>query len=69
MGVTAWVVYYGLHLVLPVRILCLGVAMVCAMIVYLVLYVLITKTTEEQMRKFPMGNYIVKALRMIRVFR
>ena len=28
MGVTAWVVYYGLHLVLPVRILCLGVAMV-----------------------------------------
>ena len=39
------------------------------MIVYLVLYVLITKTTEEQMRKFPMGNYIVKALRMIRVFR
>lgn len=69
MGVTAWAVYYGLHLFLPVRILCLGVAMVCAMIVYLVLYVMITKTTQEQMRKFPMGNYIVKALRMIRVFR
>lgn len=69
MGVTAWIVYYGLHLLIPVRILCLGAAMVCALIVYLILYVIITKTTEEQMRKFPMGNYIVRVLRMIRVFR
>lgn len=69
MGVTAWIVYYGLHLLIPVRILCLSAAMVCALIVYLILYVIITKTTEEQMRKFPMGNYIVKVLRMIRVFR
>lgn len=69
MGVTAWIVYYGLHLLIPVRILCLGVAMVCALVVYLILYVIITKTTAEQMRKFPMGNYIVKVLRMIRVFR
>jgi len=69
MGVTAWIVYYGLYLLIPVRILCLGVAMVCALVVYLILYVIITKTTAEQMRKFPMGNYIVKVLRMIRVFR
>lgn len=69
MGVTAWIVYYGLHLLIPVRILCLGAAMVLALVVYLILYVIITKTTEEQMRKFPMGNYIVKVLRMIRVFR
>ena len=70
MGVTAWVVYYGLHLVLPVRIpVVWELPWSALMIVYLVLYVLITKTTEEQMRKFPMGNYIVKALRMIRVFR
>lgn len=69
MGVTTWIVYYGLYLLIPVRILCLGVAMVCALVVYLILYVIITKTTAEQMRKFPMGNYIVKVLRMIRVFR
>lgn len=69
MDVTAWIVYYGLYLLIPVRILCLGVAMVCALVVYLILYVIITKTTAEQMRKFPMGNYIVKVLRMIRVFR
>lgn len=69
MGVTAWIVYYGLYLLIPVRILCLGVAMVCALVVYLILYVIITKTTAEQMRKFPMGNYIVKVLRMIWVFR
>ena len=69
MGVAAWVVYYGLYLILPVRILCLGLAIVLAIMVYLILYVLVTKTTEEQMRGLPMGNYVVKILRILRVFR
>lgn len=69
MGVVAWYVYYGLHLLIPVRIVCLGVAVILAVVVYLVLYVVITKTPEEQMRNFPMGNYLVKALRIIKVYR
>lgn len=69
MGVAAWIAYYGLHLVIPVRIICLAAAMGFAGVVYLILYVVVTKTTAEQMRKFPMGNYIVKALRIIRVFK
>ena len=56
MGVAAWVAYYGLHLLLPVRILCLGVAIllavpgisdpVCAGD---------NGVTEEQMRRLPHG--------------
>ena len=69
MGVVAWVVYYGLHLLVPIRIVCLGVSVLLAAMVYLILYVIVTKTTAEQMRRFPMGNYVVKVLRILKVFR
>ncbi|MBS6196308.1 MAG: polysaccharide biosynthesis protein [Clostridiales bacterium] len=69
MGAAAWILYYGLHLVIPVRIVCLGIAVVGGAMAYLILYVVVTKTTEEQMRKFPMGSYMVKILKMIKVFR
>ena len=69
MGVFAWVIYYGLYKLLPVRIICLGIAMIFAVCIYLILYVVVTKTTEEQMRRFPMGRYMVKILRLIRVYR
>lgn len=69
MGVVAWIVYYGLHLLVPIRIVCLGVSVILAALVYLILYVIVTKTTVEQMRRFPMGNYVVKVLRILKVFR
>lgn len=69
MGVVAWIAYYGLHLLVPVRIVCLGVALILAVLVYMILYVVVTKTTAEQLRKFPMGSYMVKVLRMIRVLK
>lgn len=69
MGVVAGVVYYGLHAVLPINIICLAVAVVLGVITYMILYVKVTGTTAEQLRKFPMGRYMVKALRMIRVLR
>lgn len=69
MGVVAWCVYYGLHLLVPIRVVCLGISVILAIVVYLVLYVVITKTSEEQMRNFPMGRYLVKALRMIKIYR
>lgn len=68
MGVVAWVAYYGLHLLVPVRILCLGVAILLAVPVYLILFVKITGVTEEQMRRFPMGSYVVKVLRPLKIF-
>ncbi len=69
MGGVAWIVYYGLHLIIPVNVICLGVAMLIAVLVYMVLYVLVTKTSEEQLRKFPMGRYMAKVMRLIRIYR
>ena len=36
--------------------------------VYLILFVKITGVTEEQMRRFPMGSYVVKVLRPLKIF-
>lgn len=69
MGGVAWIVYYGLYLIVPSNILCLGVSVILAVIVYMVLYVIITKTSEEQLRKFPMGRYMAKAMRLMRIYR
>ena len=54
---------------IPISILCLACAVGFGLIVYMILYVKVTGTTAEQLRKFPMGSYMVKALRMIKVLR
>lgn len=69
MGIAAWVVYRVIYAVIPVHIIGLAVSMLLAVCIYLILYVLVTKTTEEQMRRFPLGRYMVKILRLIRVYR
>ncbi|MGN0264755.1 MAG: polysaccharide biosynthesis C-terminal domain-containing protein [Oliverpabstia sp.] len=62
MGLVAWIVYYGMYIFVPIKILCLGVSVILAVLVYMILYVIVTKATKEQMRKLPMGNYMVKVL-------
>lgn len=69
MGVTAWILYYGLQLVIPIKIIPLGIAIMFAVVVYLVLFVVITKTSEDELRRFPMGNYAVKFMKVIRVYK
>jgi len=69
MGAIAWSVYNLLYTFLKIRIVCLGIAIVLAVCVYLILYVVVTGTDEEQMRRFPMGRYMVKVLRLIHVYR
>jgi len=68
MGIVAWLVYYSLYTVLPIRIVSLGVAIVLAVIVYLILFVVISKTSEEELRRLPFGNYAVKFMKIIRVY-
>lgn len=69
MGIVAWITYYGLHLLLPIRIVCLGIAIVLAVIVYLILYVLIMKTPEEGLQRFPFGKYLVRFMRLIHIYK
>ena len=69
MGIVAWLAYYSLYIILPIRIVCLGVSIILAVVTYLVLFVIISKTSEEDLRKFPFGRYAVKFMRLIRVYK
>lgn len=68
MGVLTWIVYYGLYIFLRSNIICLAVSIGVSVIAYMILYVLITKIEAEELRRFPMGTYIVKVLRKIHIY-
>lgn len=68
MGVVTWIVYYGLYLLTRLEALCLLVAIVVAVPLYLILYVWITQIPEDEMRRFPMGTKIVKVLKLLRIY-
>ena len=46
MGLVAGGVYYGLYALLPVNIICLGVSVIFAVVVYFVVYLLVSRPTE-----------------------
>ena len=69
MGVVAWLSYYSLHLVVPVKIVCLAVAVILGAFTYFILYVVIAKPSVEELRRFPFGNYVVKFMKMIRIYK
>ena len=69
MGAAAFLVYQGLFLLTRRPFIALILAVLLAVIVYLILYVVVTKTSEEEMRRFPMGGKLVKVLRMLKIYR
>ena len=69
MGGVAWVIYRLLFRLTRRPFIGLLIAILVAIVVYLVSYVVISKTTEEEMYRFPMGGRIVKFLRLIRIYR
>lgn len=69
MGVAAWIIYYGLFVLTKRPFLCVVIAIAAAVFLYMILYVVVSKTTEEEMRRFPMGTKIVRLLRLIRIYR
>ena len=60
MGVTAVAVYYGLHMVISSNVICLLPAILVAVIVYGMAYLVIAKPSKELLRRFPGGSYLVK---------
>ena len=69
MGAVAAAVYYGLFHLTRRPFISLVIAVLVAVLAYLVLYVIVSRTTEEEMLRFPMGSKLVKVLRMIKVYR
>lgn len=47
----------------------LPIAILAAVLVYLIGYVKISRISEEELRKFPLGTKLVKVLRKIRIYR
>lgn len=56
MALVAGIVYYGLYALLPITIVCLGIAVVMAVAVYFVAYLFFSKPTQEEMYAMPMGR-------------
>ena len=69
MGAAAFGVYELLFRLTRRPSISLIVSIVIAVIVYLILYVVISRTTEEELREFPLGGKMVVFLRKIRVYR
>ena len=69
MGACAYAVYSGLFALTRRPSISLILSILFAVVVYLILYVIISRTKEEEMLRFPMGRFIVRFLRKIRVYR
>lgn len=60
MAVVAGGVYYGLYYLLPSNILCLGVSVILAVIVYFVVYLLVSRPDLEDLSALPGGHLIYR---------
>jgi len=69
MGVISFALYEILFRLTRRPSIAVIAAILIAVLVYLVGYVIFSHTTEQEMRRYPMGTKIVKLLRKIRVYR
>ncbi|MCD7752251.1 MAG: polysaccharide biosynthesis protein [Lachnospiraceae bacterium] len=65
MGVAAYFVYHGIYFLLPSNILCLALAMLFAVVVYLVLLVVTGGLTVQTLYNIPKGYLLIPVLRKI----
>ena len=68
-GVVTWIVYYGLFAITKRPSISMLAAILIAIVVYLIAFVVVTGTTEAEMRRMPMGTKLVKVLRILRIYR
>ena len=69
MGAAAAGVYYLLFWLTRRPSISVIIAILLAVIVYLIAFVVCSHTSEEEMRHFPMGGKLVKVLRLVKVYR
>lgn len=68
MGAAAYGVYEGLFMLTRRPFIALLAAVVAAVLLYLIVYVKISGTTKEEMRRFPMGTKLVRILQIIHIY-
>lgn len=60
MGLLAGGVYYGLYALIHINIICLGVSVIFAVAVYFVVYLFVSRPTEEELSALPGGRYLAR---------
>ena len=60
MALTAGGIYYGLYLLIPSNLICLGVSVVFAVFVYFVVYMALSKPREEDLAGLPGGRLLCR---------
>ncbi len=60
MGLVAGGVYYGLYFLVPSNLLCLCISVVLAVIVYFVVYLLVSKPSKEELTMLPGGRILYR---------
>lgn len=66
MGVVAVVTYYGLYKLIHSNVICLGISICLACVVYFMVYILVDKTAAERLSRIPGGAVLVRVARKIR---
>ena len=69
MGAAAYAVYQAFFVLTKRPSVSLILAVLIAVAVYIILYVVISRTKEDEMLQFPMGRHIVKILRKLHIYR
>lgn len=69
MGAAAFGVYYGMNYLISSNIVCLGVAVMIAAVVYFVLVIKFGGMTEEDMLSLPKGRGMLRLARKLRLMR
>ncbi len=68
MALAAWLLFTGVYMLIPSNLLGLLVSVPIAAAVYIVLYIVIARVPEEQLRAFPFGGLLVRVAGLLRIY-
>lgn len=68
MALAAWLLFMGVYILIPSDLLGLVVSVPLAAVVYVVLYIVIARVPEEELRAFPFGGILVRIAGILRIY-
>ena len=68
MALGAWLLYTGVYLMIPSDLLALVISVPAAAAVYIILYIVIARVPQEQLRAFPFGGVLVRIAGLLKIY-
>ena len=68
MALAAWLLFMGVYFLIPSDLLGLAVSVPLAAVVYVVLYIVIARVPEEELRAFPFGGILVRIAGILSIY-